>query len=149
MNAAPLRIDRRQMLGAALMAAGGWPPMMAADADAAGVKSETLLRTNAAWDDVPYRAYPEGVPELTVLRITVPARGELPWHTHPMPTAAYIVSGEITVEAKNGLKRHFMAGQVIPETVGSVHRGVVGDRTAEFIVFYAGVKGMRLSSRET
>ncbi len=123
--------------------------MMAAGADASGVKSETLLRTNASWDDVGYRAYPEGGPELTVLRITVPAGGELGWHAHPMPTAAYIVSGEITIEAKGGLKRHFMAGQVIPETVGSVHRGVVGDRPAEFIVFYAGVKGLRLSSQES
>lgn len=142
------RINRRQMLGAALMATSGWPPVMAG-ADVSGVKSETLLRTNAAWDDVPYRSYPKGVPELTVLRITVPARGELRWHTHLMPTAAYVVSGEITIEAKGGLKRHFTTGQVIPETVGSVHRGVVGDRPAEFIVFYAGVKGMRLSSQES
>ena len=138
MNTVPLRINRRQMLGAALMAASGWPPMMAAGADASGVKSETLLRTNAAWDDVSYQAYPAGVPEVTVLRITVPARGVLRWHAHPMPTAAYIVSGEITLETKSGSKRHFTAGQVIPETVGSVHRGVVGDRPAEFIVFYAG-----------
>ena len=147
MNAATNRINRRQILGAALMSTSGWP--MAAGADASGVKSDTLLRTSAAWDDVAYRAYPEGVPELTVLRITVPARAELGWHTHPMPTAAYIVSGEITLETKSGQKRHFTAGQVIPETVGSVHRGVVGDRPAEFIVFYAGVKGMRLSTRDS
>lgn len=35
----------------------------------------------------------------------------------------------------------------LPETVGSVHRGVVGDRPAEFIVLYAGVKGMRIAPR--
>jgi quercetin dioxygenase-like cupin family protein len=118
-----------------------------ADTRSSGVTTEKLLRTNAAWDDTPYIAYPKGAPEITVLKITVPAHGELPWHTHSMPNAAYVLSGEITVEEQNGTKRHFSAGQVIPETVNTRHRGVVGDTPAVFIVFYPGVKGMPLSQR--
>jgi quercetin dioxygenase-like cupin family protein len=68
------------------------------------------------------------------------------WHTHPMPNAAYIVSGEITVEEPGGKeKQHFVAGQVVPETVATVHRGVTGDQPVVLIVFYAGVKGMPLA----
>jgi quercetin dioxygenase-like cupin family protein len=118
---------------------------MAAENDASSVRTETLLRTSSAWNNAPYRRYPEGIPELTVLRITVPAHGELPWHRHPMPNAAYIVSGEITIEGPGGQPRHFSAGQVIPETVDTLHRGMVGDKPAEFLVFYAGVQGKPLS----
>lgn len=106
---------------------------------------ETLLSASAAWNGAPYSAYPQGQPKLMVVKITVPAHGELPWHTHPVPSAAYVASGEITVEEKSGTKRHFIAGQVIPETVDTPHRGVVGDKPAVFIVFYPGMKGMTLS----
>jgi quercetin dioxygenase-like cupin family protein len=140
-----LRINRREMLGAALTALSLPSPPVAAGADQPGVKSETLLHTSSAWNDVPYRAYPRGAPELIVLRVTVPAHGEFPWHTHPMPAVGYILSGEITVEDKRGSKRHFSAGQAIPETLDTVHRGVVGDTPAVFIVFYAGAKDMPLS----
>jgi hypothetical protein len=44
----------------------------------AEVTKETLLDANTAWNNDPYVAYPAGRPELTVLRITVPAHGELP-----------------------------------------------------------------------
>jgi quercetin dioxygenase-like cupin family protein len=109
------------------------------------ITSEVILQSTSAWDGTPYGAYPKGQPELTVLKITVPAHGELPWHTHPMPNAAYVVSGEITIEEQDGSARHFSAGQVIAETVDTFHRGVVGNDPAVFIVFYPGVTGMPLS----
>ncbi len=109
------------------------------------VIKETLLAADASWNGAPYEAYPGGKPELTVLRITIPAHGDLPWHSHPMPNAAYVVSGEITVEDKSGMKKHFSAGQVIPETVNTLHRGITGDTAAVLIVFYAGTRGMPLS----
>lgn len=62
-----------------------------------------------------------------------------------MPTAAYVLSGEITVEEPDGNKQHFTAGQVIPEPVTMEHRGTGGDTPAVFIVFYAGVKEMPLA----
>ena len=108
---------------------------------------ETLLDTDAAWNGKAYVAYPAGRPELTVLRITIPAHGDLPWHSHPMPNAAYVVSGEITVEDKSGMKKHFSAGQVIPETVNTLHHGFTGDAPVVLIVFYAGTKGMPLSQK--
>lgn len=124
------------------------PIAVFAGTEIAAVKTQTLLHTTTAWNDAPYTAYPAGSPEITVLKMTVPAHSVLPWHTHPMPNAAYIVSGEITVEQENGVKRHFTAGEVIPETVNTMHRGTVGDQPAEFIVFYAGIKDMPLSEKK-
>lgn len=110
-----------------------------------GIEIQELLRTDASWNGVVYGAYPEGVAEPVVAKITIPAHKELTWHSHPMPSFAYILSGEITVEDKEGNKKHFTAGEVMPETVNTAHRGIVGDQPATFIVFYAGTKGMPLS----
>jgi quercetin dioxygenase-like cupin family protein len=145
MNKSRVRIKRLRF-GVVLIAACVLPFMMASDAGKAAIKSETLLRAASSWNNTPYTAYPAGAPELTVLKITIPAHGTLPSHSHPMPNAAYILSGEITVEDQSGTTRHFSAGQVIPETVNTLHKGVVGDTPAVFIVFYPAVKGMPLST---
>lgn len=113
------------------------------------VQSETLLRSSQSWDGVAYKAYPKGVPELTVLKITIPANTALPWHTHPMPNAGYVLSGELTVEKKStGEKKVLTVGQSLPEMVNDLHRGYTGDVPAELIMFYAGTKGMPLSQHE-
>ncbi len=109
------------------------------------VEIQELMRTEASWNGAAYHAYPEGAAEPVVARITIPARGELPWHSHPMPSFAYVLSGEITVQDDTGNKKHFAAGEVMPEAVHTAHRGIVGDAPATFIVFYAGTKGMPLS----
>jgi quercetin dioxygenase-like cupin family protein len=110
-----------------------------------GIQVQELMRTNASWNGAAYGAYPEGVPEPVVAKITIPAHKELTWHSHPMPSFAYILSGEITVEDDKGNTKHFTAGDVMPETVRTTHRGIVGDQPATFIVFYAGTKGMPLA----
>jgi quercetin dioxygenase-like cupin family protein len=140
-------MNRKLALTALLAAACFWPIAASAQVETPVVKTETLLRASSGWNDAPYTAYSAGTPEITVLRITIPAHASLPWHAHPMPNAAYIVSGEVTVETKDGLKRHFAAGEVIPETVDTVHRGTAGDQPAVLLVFYAGVKGMPLSQK--
>lgn len=107
-----------------------------------------ILRADAAWNGAPYMKYPVGTPEPVVAEITIPAHGELLWHSHPMPSFAYVLAGEIAVEDKQGNKQHFVKGQVMPETVNTAHRGTVGDQPATFIVFYAAVKGMQLSTTD-
>ena len=110
-----------------------------------GVQSETLLRTSTSWDDEPYESYPSSQRELSVLKITLAPHTQLEWHSHPMPSAAYIVAGELTVERKkDGQKRRFTAGQAVSETVDICHRGVAGSEPVVLIVFYAGSAGMPL-----
>jgi quercetin dioxygenase-like cupin family protein len=124
--------------------------LVTADGRVAGsteaIQKETLLQTRTAWDGTTYRAYPSGDPQIDVLRITIPARTTMDWHRHPMPNAAYVATGAITVETQDGRARQrFTKGQVIAETVNVAHRGVTGDEPVELIVFYAGAAGQALS----
>jgi quercetin dioxygenase-like cupin family protein len=113
------------------------------------IQMEPLLQSSQSWDGQTYKAYPDGPPELSVLKIIIPANTELPWHTHPMPNAGYVLSGELTVQKKaTGEKKVLTAGQVLPEMVGQLHRGYTGDMPAVLIVFYAGTKGLPLSQHE-
>jgi quercetin dioxygenase-like cupin family protein len=109
---------------------------------------KTLLQTDKAWDGSSYSAYPAGRPQLSVLQITIPPRTTMEWHRHPIPNAAYVVSGELNVETQGGQKAHFTKGQVIAETVGVWHRGVTGDQAADLLVFYSGAPGVPLSEAQ-
>lgn len=110
------------------------------------VSSQTLEKTTSSWDGAEYVAYPQGKPELSILKITVPPHTTLGWHTHPVPNAAYVLSGYLTVEKKSGgAKKIIHAGETLAETVGTVHRGYTGDEPVTLIVFYAGAKGLPLS----
>ena len=111
-----------------------------------GVHSQILLRTSSSWDGEPYRSYTSGQPELSILKITLAPHTQLEWHSHPMPSAAYIVAGELTLERKkDGKKQRFTAGQAVSETVDTFHRGVAGSETVVLIVFYAGSRGVSLT----
>ena len=137
-----------RMLRNKLSIASSCPHVMAAADKQADIKSETLLHSGSAWNGVSYEAYSKGAVELSVLRITIPPHSKLKWHTHPMPNAAYIISGEITLEQQGvNKKRHFVAGQVVPEMVNTLHRGITGDQAVVLIVFYAGVQGMPLAKK--
>lgn len=109
-------------------------------------KAKVALKEESSWDGTVYKSYPEGRPQLTILEITIPPHTALPWHQHPVPNAAYVVSGELTVEDRltgKSLKVH--AGQAFAESVNSSHRGVTGDQEAVVIVTYSGVEGTPLS----
>ena len=64
------------------------------------VQTRILRSASSSWDGEPYRSYPSGQPELSVLKITLAPHTQLEWHGHPMPSAAYIVAGKLTLERK-------------------------------------------------
>src|SRR5215469_1236973 len=107
------------------------------------IQKEILLSTSSSWDGEPYKCYPLIQPELSILKITLAPHTQLKWHSHPMPSAAYNVAGELTLERKrDGKKQRFTAGQAVSETVNTLHRGVAGSEPVVLIVFYAGSPGM-------
>lgn len=86
--------------------------------------SDTLLKATQSWDGESYKGYLKGKPEISIVKITVPAHTVLDWHTHPIPNAAYVLSGHITVEKQStGQIKTIRAGDALAETVGTVHRG--------------------------
>ena len=108
-------------------------------------QTEILTQSTSAWDGTPYVSYPAGRPQLTILKITVAAHSTMEWHSHPLPNAGYVLSGELTIEREDGTKEHFVAGQAVTETVNSVHRGITGAERTVLIVFYPGTPGLPLS----
>jgi quercetin dioxygenase-like cupin family protein len=109
------------------------------------IETETLIQSTSSWDGMPYVSYPAGRPQITILRITIAPHTTMKWHTHPLPNAGYILSGELTIEREDGTKAHFVAGQAVTETVNSVHRGITGAKQTVLIVFYPGTPGLPLS----
>ena len=111
------------------------------------VQTEILVQGTSAWDGTAYERYPSGQPELSVLRIAIPAHKELPWHTHPMPNATHVISGSITLEHRaTGMKRTIRPGDTLIEWMNEEHRGVTGDEPCVVVNFYAGSRGLALST---
>jgi quercetin dioxygenase-like cupin family protein len=113
------------------------------------VKSVKVLETTRSWDGARYTAYPKGQPQVTLLKISIPPRTVLDWHRHPMINVAYVLSGTLTVEKRGtGQKITIHAGQALPETVQTVHRGYTSKEPVELIVFYAGRPGLPVTIKE-
>jgi quercetin dioxygenase-like cupin family protein len=81
-----------------------------------------------------------------MLKLTIAPHTALPWHTHPFPNAAYVLSGTLTVHDKvSGKTQVFHQGQAFAETVDDVHRGETGDEPVVLLVTYAGTPGVPTS----
>ena len=109
-------------------------------------KVETLLRASSSWNGIPYTHYAPGQAQLTMLKVTLRPNTALPWHTHPMPNAGYILSGELTLHDRaSGVTRTYHAGESFAESVDTEHRGEAGPRGAVLLITYAGVPGVPTS----
>jgi quercetin dioxygenase-like cupin family protein len=104
-----------------------------------------ILHSDTSWNGSRYAGYPEGVPMLTVVRYSIPARSSLPWHTHGMPNTAFVMSGHIVLTSIEGVTQVFRAGEAFAESVGNEHRGYTEDEGVEIVCTYAGVDGQPLS----
>ena len=101
---------------------------------------ETLAKSSSSWDGEALPAYPQGKPEVTILRIKIPAGAKLEMHNHPVINAGVLLAGELTVVKEDNKTLHLKAGDSIVEIVNKNHYGKnEGTETAEVIVFYAGV----------
>jgi len=102
--------------------------------------ARVLVKTTQSWDGQVLPAYPQGQPEITILRITIPAGARLATHKHPVINAGVLLSGQLTVVTSDGKELHLTAGDPIAEVVNTLHYGYnPGDMPAEIVVFYAGV----------
>lgn len=105
------------------------------------VEVNQLAKSTKSWDGETLPQYPEGQPEVTILRIKIPAGAELDMHYHPVINAGVLLEGELTVITDEHKTLHLKAGDSIVELVNKKHYGKnEGKETAEIIVFYAGVE---------
>ncbi|MDD9302511.1 MAG: cupin domain-containing protein [Desulfobacter sp.] len=112
-------------------------------------KAMLLTKTSQTWNGADLPGYPRGVPEITILRIKIPANTTLPWHPHPVINAGVLISGELTVTTRSGKTLVMKAGDPIVEVVDTWHYGKnTGKTDADIIVFYAGTKGAPVTVKE-
>lgn len=112
------------------------------------IESETLVKTTQSWDGRALPAYPQGQPEVTILRITIPPHTELELHKHNVINMGVLLRGELTVVAESGKTLQLNAGDAIVELVDQWHYGKnEGDIPAEIIVTYAGVEGLPITEK--
>lgn len=102
---------------------------------------QELVKTTKSWNGMLLPEYPEGQPEITILKIYIPAGTRLETHFHPVINAGVLTKGELTVYTENSDTLNLKAGDPIVEVVNTLHYGVnEGDETAEIIVFYSGIE---------
>jgi quercetin dioxygenase-like cupin family protein len=105
------------------------------------IETVQLAKTVRSWDGETLPQYLQGQPEVTILRIRIPAGSKLEMHHHPVINAGVLLKGELTVVADDNKTLHLRAGDSIVELVNKKHYGKnEGKEAAEIIVFYAGVE---------
>ena len=105
------------------------------------VNINQLAKSTKSWDGEILPQYPQGQPEVTILKIKIPAGAKLEIHNHPVINAGVLLAGELTVVAEDNKTLHLKAGDSIVELVNKKHYGKNdGSETAEIIVFYAGIE---------
>ena len=118
-----------------------------ADEQASAITSEVLLQASESWKGDKYQ-YPEGKPLITVKTVVFQPGAKSKPHSHDMPGAALIQSGELLCEVPaTGLKKKFKAGDVLPTTFkNDLHTCEnTGAAVAKALVFYAGAVGIPTS----
>lgn len=116
------------------------------ESDTNELKVETLLQTTQSWDGSELPSYPEGKPEISILKVSIPPHSELDLHKHEVINAGILLAGNLTVITENSDTLKMETGDVLSEVVGTWHYGVnEGEEVAEIVVFYAGTAGAPLS----
>ena len=118
------------------------PEVSKAIADERSPVVKELVKSTQSWNGELLPAYPQGQPEISILRISIPAGTWLHTHSHPVINAGVLISGQLTVVTADGKTLHLKAGDPIVEVVNTLHYGInEGQVPAEIIVFYAGAVG--------
>jgi quercetin dioxygenase-like cupin family protein len=110
---------------------------------------DVLAKTSSSWDGGALPNYSTGTPEVTILRIMIPPKVQLPLHKHPVINAGVLLKGELTVVREDGKTLHLKAGDSIVELVNKWHYGKnEGDEPAEIIIVYSGVQGTPITIKK-
>jgi quercetin dioxygenase-like cupin family protein len=129
-----------------LMLVALFPSLVFSEQIETSIVSDVLVKSTQSWDGSLLPPYPEGQPEVTILKIIIPAGTKIPLHQHPYINAGVLLKGELTVVTKTGDTLIMTAGDPIVEIVNKWHMGQnSGDVPAEIIVFYAGIQGQPIT----
>ncbi len=103
------------------------------------IQMEILAEGSTSWIGDSLPPYPEGTPQVSIMRAKIPPQAKLRMHKHPVINAGVLIKGTLTVISDKGDTLRLKAGDPIIELVNRYHFGMnEGDEVAEIIVVYAG-----------
>jgi quercetin dioxygenase-like cupin family protein len=113
----------------------------------APVRAVEVLRTTHTWAHSAIE-FPRGQSEVVGLEIEIAPGGETGWHSHPVPSFAYVVAGTIELKLASGAVKRFRSGEAFAEVIDVAHNGRnVGPDRVKLIVFYASTRGQPIIRR--
>ena len=111
------------------------------------VRAVEVLRTTQTWSGAPI-AVPQGRAEIIGFAIEIAPGGETGWHSHPVPSFAYVLSGTLEVTLANGTAKRVRSGEAFAEVIDTSHNGRnVGPDPVKLVVFYTASPGQPVTAR--
>lgn len=87
------------------------------------IKTTELIRTSQSWDGALLPDFPQGRPELRVIRLDFPVGAKTGWHHHTVVNYGIVQQGELTIVCQDGSEKTFHEGEALVEVIGTIHRG--------------------------
>ena len=113
-----------------------------------GVVVTPVLITGTTANGAPIHYPTTDNPEVKVLRVEIPPGAETGWHKHPLPAVAYVLSGSVTVELKDGTNYTVHAGEAFAEVVNTLHNGHnTGSEPVRILMTVIGQKGVPVTEK--
>jgi len=110
------------------------------------IKTTELIRTSQSWDGAQLPDFPQGQPELRVIRLDFPIGAKTGWHHHTVVNYGIVQQGDLTIVCQDGSERTFHEGEPLVEVIGTIHRGENrGKKPVVLVMFYYSEPGAEIT----
>lgn len=110
------------------------------------IKTTELIRTSQSWDGAILPDFPQGKPELRVIRLDFPVGAKTGWHHHTVVNYGIVQQGELTIVCQDGSEKTFREGEPLVEVIGTIHRGENRGRKPVILnMFYFSLPGQEIT----
>ena len=110
------------------------------------IKTTELIRTSQSWDGAMLPDFPQGQPELRVIRLDFPIGAKTGWHHHTVVNYGIVQQGDLTIVCQDGSERTFHEGEPLVEVIGTIHRGENrGKKPVILNMFYFSAPGAEIT----
>ena len=110
------------------------------------IKTTELIRTSQSWDGAMLPDFPQGKPELRVIRLDFPVGAKTGWHHHTVVNYGIVQQGDLTIVCQDGSERTFHEGEPLVEVIGTIHRGENrGKKPVILNMFYFSAPGAEIT----
>ena len=110
------------------------------------IKTTELIRTTQSWDGAMLPDFPQGKPELRVIRLDFPVGAKTGWHHHTVVNYGIVQQGELTIVCQDGSEKTFREGEPLVEVIGTIHRGENRGRKPVILnMFYFSLLGQEIT----